>query len=116
MVNLSAQAVASRVLLVMLGLLGFVAVLLAAYQVFVQPDWLMLGRQQAEQFIGRASGPFGIPNSLAALLLLLLPPAVALTLRPGASAVQRVVSGYLAAVFLFGLVLTPAAGLGSPWR
>jgi hypothetical protein len=98
------------VLLATLAFLGFLAVVLAAYQVFVKPDWLMLGRQQAEQFIGRASGPFGIPNSLAALLLLLLPPTVALTLRPGATAVHRLGFGYLAATFLFGLVLTASRG------
>jgi len=93
-----------------LALLGFASVVLAAYQIFVRPDWLMLGRQQAEQFIGRASGPFGIPNSLAALLLLLLPPMAALALRPGAGAVQRILCGYLAGVYLFGLVLTASRG------
>ncbi|HYD85666.1 MAG TPA: hypothetical protein VEA63_16475, partial [Opitutus sp.] len=56
--------------------IGFAAVLLACYQRFVQPDWLAMGRTQADQFLGRASGPFGIPNSLAALLLLLLPPMI----------------------------------------
>ncbi len=90
--------------------LGFLAVVLAAYQRFVKPDWLMLGRTQAEQFIGRASGPFGIPNSLAALLLLLLPPALAFTVRRGAPAVQRVLGGYLVAVFAFGLGLTVSRG------
>ncbi len=109
-VNLAEVKKASRLLLVTLALLGFVTVVLAAYQIFVKPDWLMLGRQQADQFIGRASGPFGIPNSLAALLLLLLPATVALTLRPGATAVQRVGFGYLAATFLFGLVLTASRG------
>jgi O-antigen ligase len=109
-VNWSEVTKPARVLAVTLALLGFATVVLAAYQVFVQPDWLMLGRQQADQFIGRASGSFGIPNSLAALLLLLLPPTVALTLRPGATAVQRVGFGYLAATFLFGLVLTASRG------
>ena len=109
-VNLSEVTKPARLLLATLALLGFATVVLAAYQVFVKPDWLMLGRQQADQFIGRASGPFGIPNSLAALLLLLLPPTAALTLRPGATAVQRVGLGYLAATYLFGLVLTASRG------
>lgn len=108
--NLSDQARATRWLLGTLAGVAFGAVVLAAYQVFVRPDWLMLGRQQAEQFIGRASGPFGIPNSLAALLLLVLPPTVALVVRPGASATQRVVAGYLAMVFGVGLVLTASRG------
>ena len=108
--NLTDRARAAHWLLGTLAGVAFAAVVLAAYQIFVRPDWLMLGRQQAEQFIGRASGPFGIPNSLAALLLLVLPPTVALVLRPGAGAIQRIVAGYLAIVFTFGLVLTASRG------
>ncbi|MBX3748583.1 MAG: O-antigen ligase family protein [Opitutaceae bacterium] len=108
--NFSDHARATRWLLVTLAGVAFVAVVLAAYQVFVRPDWLMLGRLQAEQFIGRASGPFGIPNSLAALLLLTLAPTVALVLRRGAGAIQRVIAGYLAVAFGFGLVLTASRG------
>lgn len=108
--NLADHARAACWLLGTLAVLALVAVVLAAYQVFVRPDWLMLGRQQAEQFIGRASGPFGIPNSLAALLLLVLPLAVALVLRRGASAVQRLAAGYLALVCAVGLVLTASRG------
>ncbi len=103
-------AAARRLLLGALVLAGFIAVALAAYQFFVRPDWLMLGRRQADQFIGRASGPFGIPNSLAALLLLLLPPTVAFTLSRNATAVQRVLAGYLAMVFATGLIFTASRG------
>ncbi len=99
-----------RTLFVALVALGVVAVLLACYQRFVRPDWLMLHRVQAEQFIGRASGPFGIPNSLAAFLLLLLPALGALTFRRGAGAVARVFCGWLTLVFGFGLVLTISRG------
>lgn len=99
-----------QVLLGTLALIGVVAVVLAAYQRFVHPEWLMLGRMQSEQFVGRASGPFGIPNSLAALLLLLLPAGLALTVRRGAPAVQRVLFGYLSAVYVFGLILTISRG------
>ncbi len=108
--NFADHARAARWLLGTLAGVALVAVVLAAYQVFVRPDWLMLGRQQAEQFVGRASGPFGIPNSLAALLLLVLPPTVALVLRAGAGAVQRIAAGYVAVVFGFGLVLTASRG------
>ena len=89
---------------------AFIAVAMAGYQRFVKPDWLMLGRVQADQFIGRASGSFGIPNSLAALLLLLIPVLGALTLRRGASAVQRVLCGYLTLTLGVGLVLTISRG------
>lgn len=86
------------------------AVLLGCYQRFVQPDWLMLGRVQVETFTERISGPFGIPNSLAALILLVLPVAVGLAFRRGASATQRILFGYLAAVLALGLVLTVSRG------
>jgi len=90
--------------------LGAIAVLLAAYQRFVMPDWLSMGRTQAAQFLGRSSGPFGIPNSLAAFLLLLIPPMLALAWQRGAGAVERVFWGYFAVVFLLGLGLTISRG------
>lgn len=90
--------------------LGFVAVAMAAYQRFVQPDWLMMGRTQADQFLGRASGPFGIPNSLAALFMLITPAAGVLAVRRQATAVQRVLFGYLTISFLLGIILTVSRG------
>ncbi|HZP59449.1 MAG TPA: O-antigen ligase family protein, partial [Opitutaceae bacterium] len=99
-----------RALGVVIGALGVAAVALAGYQRFIQPDWLMLGRRQAAQFVGRASGPFGIPNSLAAMLGLLIPPAIAWTFRRGAGAARLILGGYLVVMFLFGLVLTVSRG------
>ncbi|OHE85136.1 MAG: hypothetical protein A3G75_14880 [Verrucomicrobia bacterium RIFCSPLOWO2_12_FULL_64_8] len=93
-----------------LVLLGVVAVGLAAYQSFADSGWLAMGRRQAAQFIGRSSGPFGIPNSLAALLNLLVPPMIALAVQRGATAAQRVFCGYLAALFAFGAFLTVSRG------
>ena len=90
--------------------LGVVAVCMAVYQRLADPAWLTMGRRQAAQFVGRSSGFFGIPNSLAALLNLLLPPMVALTFQRGAGAVQRVFCGYLAALFACGVVLTVSRG------
>ena len=58
-------------------LLGVVGSGMAAYQRFVDPKWIMLGRTQAEQFWQRSAGMFGIPNSLAALLELTSSPEVA---------------------------------------
>jgi O-antigen ligase len=97
-------------LFIVLVLLGTAAVILGGYQRFVRPGWLMLGRTQPEQFIGRASGPFGIPNSLAAYLLLLLPAAGALTFRPRATAVDRVWWGWVTLVFASGVLLTLSRG------
>jgi len=99
-----------RFLFIALVGLAFVSVLLACHQRFVNPKWLMLGRTQAEQFFGRASGPFGSPNSLAALLLLILPALGALTLRRGATVVERVFWGWLGLVIGFGFVLTISRG------
>ncbi|HWA85257.1 MAG TPA: O-antigen ligase family protein [Opitutus sp.] len=90
--------------------IAVMAVVLGAYQVFGQRGWLMMGRTQAPQFVGRASGSFGIPNSLAALLLLLLPATIGLALRRSAGAVARIFWGYVALVLLFGFVLTIARG------
>ena len=105
------RATATRTLLFGgLVAVAFGSVLLACYQRFVQPDWLMMGRTQADQFLGRASGSFGIPNSLAALLLLLIPPLAVLTLRRGASLVQRILFGYLTLALVLGLVLTISRG------
>lgn len=87
-----------------------VAVWLACYQRFVQPTWLMLGRTQADQFVGRSSGPFGIPNSLAALLLLLIPAVGALTFRRHATVLARTFFGWLLVVFFLGLGLTVSRG------
>ena len=90
--------------------LATLSVGLACYQRFARPDWLMLGATQTAQFLSRSSGPFAIPNSFAAMLLLLLP-ATALPLwRRGASAVERVAFGYLALLLLLGLGLTLSRG------
>lgn len=99
-----------RVLLVTLAALGAMAVAMGCYQRFVRPDWLMLGREQADQFLGRASGCFGIPNSFAALLLLLLPPAGALALQSGGRPAIRGTAAALAALFAFGIFLTVSRG------
>lgn len=93
-----------------LTVIAVVGAVLAGYQRFVDPDWLMLGRVQAKQFVGRASGPFGSPNSLAAFFLLLVPATAALTFRRGASATARVWWGWVTAAFLFGLLLTISRG------
>ena len=94
---------------VLIGL-GFFGVVLACHQRFVDREWLMLGRRQAEQFFGRASGSFGIPNSFAGFLLLLLPAAAALTIRRGARETQRVWWGWVTLVFGVGLLLTVSRG------
>lgn len=104
-----ARAARMALFFVLVGI-GCVLVLLASYQRFVAPDWLMMGRTQAAQFFERSSGSFGSPNSLAAYLILLLPSVGALAVRRRATAAQRLVWGYLTMVFGFGLGLTVSRG------
>ncbi len=104
-----APSARTALILFMMGL-GVTVVVLECYQRFVHPDWLMLGRTQADQYLHRSSGPFGIPNSAGAFLILLLPATIALTVRRGARAVQRLAFGYLVLLFSFGLVLTVSRG------
>lgn len=86
------------------------AVAVACYQRFVDPSWLPWGRSQAPQFHGRGSGWFGIPNSLAGLLILLIPATGALAFRRAATATERVWWGWILAVLLLGLLLTLSRG------
>jgi O-antigen ligase len=93
-----------------LVLLGLVGVALAAYQRFVDPKWMMLGRTQAEQFWERSAGMFGIPNSLAALLEFTLPVMLVALGSRAASLTTKLLCGWVAALFLFALVLTGSRG------
>jgi len=90
--------------------LAAIGVVLAAYQRFIAPDWLMLGRAQVDQYIGRASGYLGNPNNFGAGLVLLIPPTLSMAVQRGAGAVQRIFFGYLVLVLLVGLGLTISRG------
>jgi hypothetical protein len=99
-----------RFLCLLLGALGVVAALLAVYQHFVDPHWIMLGRRQAEQFIGRSSGPFGIPNSLGVFMALLIPPAGWLVFAPGRRPVLRGLCAAALGLLTIGFVLAVSRG------
>ena len=90
--------------------LAFAGVAMAAYQRFADPHWLMLGRKQAWQFSGRSSGMFGIPNSLAGLLELVTPVCLALVSSRVVKPWIKVICCWLAALFVFALVLTGSRG------
>ncbi|MDI1249721.1 MAG: O-antigen ligase family protein [Lacunisphaera sp.] len=90
--------------------LGLAGVAMAAYQRYGDPRWMMLGRTQAEQFIGRSAGMFGIPNSLAGLLELMIPACLALVFSRATGPVVKVACGWLAAWFVFAVVLTGSRG------
>jgi O-antigen ligase len=99
-----------RLLLISLAGLGAVAVALACFQKFVQPDWLMMGRIQAAQYQSRPSGPFGAPNSFAAFLLMLIPAAGVIGFRKGAKSGERIVGRALLALLSLGFVFTISRG------
>lgn len=90
--------------------IGFAAVGLAVYQRVADPEWLPLGRLQAAQYLERSGGPFGIPNSLAALLILLIPPAAGAAFEARRPLAWRCGAGIAAAAYLLGLVLTISRG------
>ena len=90
--------------------LATVAVGFACFQRFADPAWLPWGRAQAAQFLGRSSGPFFVPNSFAALLVLVIPSVLFPVFHGGAGAVGRLGFGYLGALLLLGLGLTISRG------
>jgi O-antigen ligase len=92
------------------ALAAVVSVGLACYQRWFDSDWLMLGRTQTIYFAGRTSGAFGIPNSQAALMLLLLPVVLWLAFDRARAMGRRVLAAVLAAILLFGLALTISRG------
>jgi hypothetical protein len=102
---------AHRVVLVstMAGL-ALAGVGMAAFQRYVDPSWMMMGLSQAPQFFGRSAGMFGVPNSLAGLLELMLPVTLALVFSRSLGAVGKLLCGWLALLFTFAVVLTGSRG------
>lgn len=90
--------------------LAVTGVLLAAYQRFVDPKWMMLGYTQAEQFWTRSGGMFGIPNSLAQLLEFVLPGCLVFLGSRTASLAGKILCVWLAALCVFALALTGSRG------
>jgi O-antigen ligase len=99
-----------RFLCALLVALGATAGAMACYQHFVNPAWLMLGRKQVGQFLGRSTGPFGIPNSLGVFMALLIPPVGALAFGRGRRGATRILcAGALGAIGA-GFVLAVSRG------
>jgi len=90
--------------------LGLIGVGLAAYQRYSDPGWMMLGRRQAAQFVGRSAGMFGVPNSLAALLELIAPVCLCLVSSRVVRPLAKVLCAWLAGLFIFAIVLTGSRG------
>ena len=90
--------------------LGLTGAGMAAYQRFADRTWLMMGREQAEQFYGRSSGMFGIPNSLAGLVELMIPVCLTLLFSKATRLAAKIACAWLAALFVFALVLSVSRG------
>ncbi len=91
------------------GSLGGLLVLecaMACYQAWVDPLWLPLDHTQSVAFLGRSSGTFGIPNSLAGFALLVIPPVLAGLARHPRSLMRWLVAGCGA----YALFLTTSRG------
>jgi hypothetical protein len=99
-----------RFLAVGLVAMGVLAAALAVYQHYVRPDWIMTGRTQADQYIGRSSGPFGVPNSFGGLMALLIPPVGAVALGRHRPVRQRVLCAVALCALLAGFVLAVSRG------
>lgn len=86
------------------------SVLISYNQYFRYPDQLPLGLTLAAQYEGRATGPFGAPNSFAGYMLLVIFPMLVAAFSRRLSAVVRTFCGYVAVMFILGLVLTKSRG------
>jgi O-antigen ligase len=93
-----------------LAALGLAGSTMAFYQRYVDPAWLMMGRTQAAQFFGRSSGMFGIPNSFAGLLELMIPVCLAPVFSRATRLPAKLGWAWLAAILLAALVLTGSRG------
>ena len=86
-------------------------VLLASYQRLGHAEWLPTGRFQVETFWTRSGGAFGVPNSLAAWMILVLPVAGALAWpRSGQSRATQLVASLVWFGGSLALLLTYSRG------
>jgi tetratricopeptide (TPR) repeat protein len=90
--------------------LGLAGAGMAAYQRFVDPSWMMLGRTQADQFLGRSGGMFGVPNSLAGLLELMIPVCLVMLFSRTVRLSAKLLLAWLALLLVFAIVLTGSRG------
>jgi O-antigen ligase len=74
--HVARSAGARRILNVGVGGMVLGAMIMAFYQIFIDPAWLPMGREQSIYFLKRSSGPFGNPNNFAAWLTVVLPVAI----------------------------------------
>lgn len=89
-----------------LGVVTF-ALLGAFFQYYMFPEWMVtLERERPEVYLTGASGFLLEPANLAALLILFFPSLGLLLFMPRFSGPVRMLSGFLFAAFLLGLILS----------
>ncbi|WOO41591.1 O-antigen ligase family protein [Rubellicoccus peritrichatus] len=103
-----------------LGGVALGGVMMAFNQYFRQPEWLpkLYNPLEGEsfrirghaQYAGRASGPFGSPNSFAGLMILAFFPAAVAAFSKHLMGILRLFSAYIGAMALVGLILTISRG------
>ncbi|MDQ8206555.1 O-antigen ligase family protein [Coraliomargarita sp. SDUM461003] len=99
-------------LLILMSLIpGTIAVFNGFYQFFQRPDRIMgamtdYGLEINEVFLGRATGVFADPNSLAVFLLSLLPLLLVVAAVRRLPKILRLLSLYIALMFIAGLAFT----------
>src|SRR5690606_31732930 len=108
--ELSGSRLAPRILAVSVAVISAAAVGLAVYQRLCDPAWLPMGRRQVPQYLTRSGGPFGIPNSFAAFLLLTIAPILACATGHASARWRRVAAGVVGLVLVIGLGLTLSRG------
>lgn len=96
--------------MVALGALALAGVLVGAHQFRVGGDWMPFGFLRPESYRGRASGFYICPNHLAGYLDVIALFALAIAIWSRAAITWRVVSAYVAAVCLAGILLSGSRG------
>lgn len=98
-------------LLVLLAIGCVIALFAAFYQFYMDPTWSSIaGRSRPEQYIGRAAGTFGVPNSFAALVLLTLPFLLIIAFTRKVRPELRLLGAFFAVLFLWGIILSGSRG------
>lgn len=98
-------------LFVLCVLIGATAAAVGLYQDYFDPSWFPIaGRERAAQYAGRAAGFFGVPNNLAAFLLLTWPATVVIAAFKRFPGPIRLLSLALSVAFLAAIVSTGSRG------
>jgi hypothetical protein len=99
-----------RVLVLVIVALAVTSAAVGVYEHFVDPRWLMLGRTQLDQFVGRSAGTFGFPNSQGVLMALLIPPVAGISFRKGRIPAVRIGAVVALVALVTGFILAISRG------